>query len=223
MARLPVVGSGVIESLKWLALGLMFVEHWMRYVVGETPEWIFRTGRVVFPLFVFSFALALRRQPCPKLLKVIFRMFAWAIAAQAALQLVDAPDGQLNVLFTFGLGLTAAYGLGCIRPSFGLAIALCAIGVGAHWCEFGIAGVVFVAGAIALARAEDPPAIAWLAVAGLLAVLAIPNGNHYALAAVPVALLVWRLGIGPPRIRGAFYWAYALQFPVYATARLMQP
>lgn len=221
MARLPVVGSGVIESLKWLALCLMFAEHWMRYVVGETPEWIFRTGRVVFPLFVFAFAMALRSQPCSKLLKVIVRMFAWAIVAQATLQLVDAPEGQLNVLFTFGLGLTAAYGLGCARPSFGLAIALCAIGVGAHWCEFGIVGVAFVAGAIALARAENPPVIAWLAVAALLAALAIPNGNHFALAAVPVALTVWRLGMGPPRVRGVFYWAYALQFPVFAVARLM--
>lgn len=179
MARLPVVGRGVIKSLKWLALGIMFVEHWMRYVVGDTPEWIFRTGRVVFPLFVFALALALRSQSCSKLLKVIVRMFAWAIVAQATLQLVDAPEGQLNVLFTF-------------------------------------------AGAIALARAGDPPAIVWLAVTGLLAALAIPNGNQYALAAVPVALLVWRLGIGPPRVRGAFYWAYALQFPVFAVARLAQ-
>jgi hypothetical protein len=62
--------------------------------------------------------------------------------------------------------------------------------------------------------------VAWLAVAGLLVTLAVPNGNHFALAAVPVALIVWRLGIRVPRVRGAFYWAYALQFPVFAGARM---
>lgn len=222
MVRLPVVGSGVIESLKWLALAVMLAEHWMRYVAGAVPEWLFRCGRIVFPLFVFSFSMALGSQPCSKLPKVMARMFAWAVVAQAALQFVDAPERQLHVLFTFGLGLGAAYGLGCSRPSLLVALALLGIGVAARWCEFGFVGVAFVAGTIALVRAQDPPAVAWLGVAGLLAALAIPNGNHFAWAAVPIAAIAWRLGAGPPRVRGAFYWAYALQFPVYAAARLTQ-
>jgi hypothetical protein len=82
-------------------------------------------------------------------------------------------------------------------------------------------GVAFVAATIVFARAADPPAAAWVVVAGLLAALAVPNGNHWAIAAVPVAWLVWRFGIRMPRIRGAFYWAYTLQFPVFAAARLM--
>jgi hypothetical protein len=125
------------------------------------------------------------------------------------------------VLFTFALGLAAAWGFESVRSPFLLALALCAIGIAGIWSEFGVVGVAFVAAALAIARAEDPPAAASVVVAGLLAALAITNGNHWALAAVPVAWLVWRLGIRMPRIRGAFYWAYALQFPVLAATRMV--
>ena len=211
--------SGMIESFKWLGLIAMVVEHWMRFVVGEVPDWVYQVGRIAFPLFVLSLALGLRRQPLPKFWAVTKRMLVWALIAQACLQLVPAPEGQLNVLFTFTLGLAAVYGLSRWRPSFLLAIALCAIGVVALWCEFGPIGVAFVATAVGVARADDPPRAAWVAVAGWLVALAVPNGNHFALAAVPVALLVWRLDVSVPRLRGAFYWIYALQFPAYAAVR----
>lgn len=209
----------MIETLKWLALLVMLAEHWMRYVVGELPTWVYDCGRVVFPLFVLSLALGLRSQPCEKLRAVLVRMVAWAVVAQVTIQFVDAPTGQLNVLFTFSLGLAAAYGLGCMTPSFGLALGLCAIGAVATQCEFGVAGVAFVTAAVAIARAKELPPAAYLVVLGTLVALAVPNGNHYALAAAPVAVLVWILRIRLPRLRGAFYWAYALQFPALAGAR----
>ena len=221
MSLFPGIGTGTIESYKWLALILMIGEHWMRYVVGSLPPWVYACGRVVFPLFVFSFALGLRALPLLKLRAVLVRMLAWAVVAQATLQFIDAPEGQLNVLFTFAFGLAAAWSFEAVRSPFLAALGLGAIAVAAIWCEFGPVGVGFVAATIVLARAADPPAAAWVVVAGLLTALAVPNGNHWALAAVPVAWLVWRLGIRMPRIRGAFYWAYALQFPVFAAARLM--
>jgi hypothetical protein len=46
----------------------------------------------------------------------------------------------------------------------------------------------------------------------------VPNGNHWALAAVPVAVLLAVLPVRLPRVRGIFYRLYALQFPVYAVA-----
>jgi hypothetical protein len=221
VTRFPGIGSGTIESLKWLALILMVGEHWMRHVVGSLPPWIYAGGRLVFPLFVFSLALGLRSLPLPRIRMVTVRMFAWAIVAQATLQFVDAPERQLNVLFTFAIGLATVLGFETLRSPFLLALGLGAVAVAAIRCEFGPVGVAFASATIAVARAEDPPTAAWFVVAGLLAALAVPNGNHWALAAVPVAWLVWRLGIRVPRIRGAFYWAYALQFPAFAAARLV--
>jgi hypothetical protein len=221
VTRFPGIGSGTIETLKWLALILMVGEHWMRHVVGSLPPWVYACGRLVFPLFVFSLALGLRSLPLHKLRSVTLRMFAWAIVAQATLQFVDAPERQLNVLFTFAFGLAIVFGFESLRSPFVQALGLGAVAVAAIWCEFGPVGVAFVAATIVFARAADPPAAAWVVVAGLLAALAVPNGNHWAIAAVPVAWLVWRFGIRMPRIRGAFYWAYTLQFPVFAAARLM--
>jgi len=213
--------SALIEPLKWLALLLMLAEHWMRYAVGDLPAWLFACGRVAFPLFVFAVALGLRDKPCTKLVHVLFRMLVWAAVAQATIQLVDAPENRLNVLFTFAFGLAAAHAVGCIGSPLLVAIMLAAIGTVSLWCEFGLVGVAFVAGCTTIARAGDRPLAAWIAVLALLALLAIPNGNHFALAAVPVAYAVAWLPLRVPRLRGAFYWAYALQFPVYAAARAL--
>ena len=199
----------------------MLTEHWMRYVAEDLPPWLFACGRLAFPLFAVALSLGLRGQSCSKLLRVLVRMLAWAVVAQVTIQFVDAPEDRLNVLFTFALGLAAAYGVGCNSSPLLVAILLAAIGVISLWCEFGLVGVAFVAACVALARASDRTLAAWMAVLALLALLAIPNGNHYALAAVPITLLVAMLPLQVPRLRGAFYWAYALQFPVYAGARLL--
>jgi hypothetical protein len=209
----------LIELLKWVALLAMLAEHWMRYVAGELPPWLFALGRLAFPLFVFALALGLRGQPLPKLAAVMLRLFLWGVAAQATLLLVDAPRQQLNVLFTFASGAAAAHALASNRSPFVVAIALCTIGAVSLRCEFGLAGVAFVAGCVTLARAKDRPLVAWFVVAGLLAALARPNGNHWALAAAPVALGLAMLPIRIPRVRGIFYRVYALQFPIYAIAK----
>jgi hypothetical protein len=214
-------GARLIEPLKWLALVIMLAEHAMRYVAGELPPWLYAAGRVAFPLFAFALALGLRVHPCERLGKIIARMLVWAAIAQATIQFVDVPDDRLNVLFTFALGVAAAYAIGCMRQLGLAAVALGVIGIVSWWCEFGPAGVAFVAGSVTLARAGERPIVAWVAVLALLALLAIPNGNHCALAAVPVVFLVASVPVRLPRLRGAFYWAYALQFPVYAGARAL--
>lgn len=220
LARHYGIDSGTIELLKWLGLTAMLAEHWMRYVTGAWPQWLYLAGRTAFPLFVIALALGLSGQPWSSVRNVLIKTFIWALIAQVALQLVDASPTRLNVLFTFSLGLAATYGFVHVRSTFLLAIALFAIGAASLWCEFGPLGVAFIAGAVALARVEDPPAAAWISVAALLAGLAVPNGNHFGLAAVAIAFVVWRLGIKVPRLRGVFYWAYALQFPLFAAARV---
>ena len=197
----------------------MLVEHWMRYVVGDLPDWAYAVGRLAFPLFVFALALGASRLPRSKLAAIILRMLAWAIVAQAALLLVDAPERQANILFTFALGLAAVWLVEGEWPLLLQAVALAAIGVSGHWCEFGVVGVAFVAVTVRVARAGEAPPTAWLAVAFMLFALALPNHNHFALLAAPLAVLVGVSGIRVPRIRRAFYVLYALQFPVFAVIR----
>ncbi len=210
--------TGRLEAIKWLGLAVMVAEHWYRYVVGQLPQWLYQCGRLAFPLFVIALACGLRHQARDRLASTVMRVLAWAIAAQALLQLVDAPAGRLNVLFTFTAGLALVVVFERAASTFLRALAMAAAGAIGMWCEFGPFGVGLVAAAVALGRAEQPPAVAWIGVLGLLAALAVPNGNAIALAAVPVASAVWLLGLRIPRVRGVFHWAYALQFPVYAAA-----
>jgi hypothetical protein len=197
----------------------MLVEHWMRYAVGQLPDWAYAIGRLAFPLFVFAFALGASALPRAKLPAMLSRMVAWATAAQAALLSVDAPTGQVNVLFTFSLGIAVVWLLEGDWPLLLQAVLLAVIGVAASWCEFGVVGVAFIAVTVAVARAGEAPAAAWLAVAVMLAALALPNRNHFALLAMPIACLAGQSRIRIPRCRRAFYWIYALQFPVFATVR----
>ena len=199
--RVAGIGSGTIESLKWLGLIVMVAEHWMRYVVGELPLWMYRCGRLALPLFVFALALGLRSLPGTRMPAVTLRMFAWALVAQASLQLVEAPEGQLNVLFTLGLGVAIVLVFERIRSPLVRALALCAAAVTSLWCEFGPIGTAFVAGTVGLARSRNPPPAAWAAAAALLVALALPNRSHFALAAVPAALLVWQRVITPDELR----------------------
>lgn len=215
------IPTGRIEALKWVGLVLMLAEHGMRYVVGDLPPWLYQCGRLAFPLFVFSLALGLHRQVPARLRPVLLRMFGWALVAQAAMWFVEDPPGRLNVLFTFAMGLTAAGCVQRVRSQMLLSLALLAIAVVANWCEFGPVGVAFVGGAVLLAQADDPPVAAWVAVGGLLTALALPNDSHFALAAVPIAVLILLAGPELPRVRGAFYRLYVLQFPVFALARLV--
>ncbi len=210
--------TGRLEAIKWLGLVVMVVEHWYRYVVGELPHWLYLCGRLAFPLFVIALALGLRQQARDRLASTVLRALAWAIAAQALLQLVDAPAGRLNVLFTFTVGIALVVAFERVASTFVRALAMAAAGAISLSCEFGPFGVAFVAAAVGLFRANEPPAAAWFGVLALLAALAVPNGNAIALAAIPVALVVWLSGVRVPRLRGVFHWAYALQFPVYAAA-----
>jgi hypothetical protein len=212
-------GREAIEPLKWLGVSAMLLEHWMRYAVGHLPDWAYAAGRLAFPLFVFALALATRDLPSARLPAIILRMLAWAIVAQLALLTVDAPAGQANILATFALGMTAAWLLESGLPLLLQAVALAAIGTAALWCEFGVVGVAFVAVTVKVARAGEAPLAAWLAVVVMLFALALPNRNHFALAAAPLAYAVGRSGIRVPRLRRAFYWIYVLQFPVFAAAR----
>lgn len=215
--------AGRLEALKWTGLGVMLAEHWHRYVVGELPHWLYLCGRLAFPLFVIALAFGLRRQPRDRLGVTVLRAFAWALAAQVLLQLVDAPPGRLNVLFTFTLGLSVVASFERLQSQLLRALVLGAAGAISLRCEFGPFGVAFVAAAVALGRAESPPLVAWLAVLASLAALAVPNGNAVALAAIPVAYLLWWSRLRVPRLRGVFHWAYALQFPVYAAAGQLLP
>ena len=55
------VADGTLETLKWLALLLMVVDHTNKYLLHEASYTLFNCGRVAMPLFVFVLAYNLAR------------------------------------------------------------------------------------------------------------------------------------------------------------------
>lgn len=213
------VESGHLEAVKWLAVLLMLQEHAFRYALDAVPVWSYLLGRLVFPLFVFAFAYGLAAAPWAKIRSILVRMFAWAAVAQLACLLVELPEPRLNVLFTFAFGLLAVHAIACGGSFWRSAALLGPVLLLGQACEFGLIGVGFVFSVVWLSRAEWRSRPGWLLAGFFLLALAIPNGSSFALLAVPVLWLLIRADYRMPRIRGAFYWLYAGQFPVFAAIR----
>ena len=54
-ARRPLVlPAGSVETLKWLALVLMVLDHVNTYLLGGSVPWMFAAGRTVMPIFTAS-------------------------------------------------------------------------------------------------------------------------------------------------------------------------
>lgn len=203
---IPLAG---VEALKWVGLLAMLQEHVFRYALGHYPFASYVVGRMAFPLFAFALvkAASLYDEKFPQLLA---RLLLWGAISAAARVFVLEPL-PLNIMFTFALGLVAAR---CISQGVGgVFIALCAIAAGSV-CEYGAAGVLFVA----ITRVYFERGALWCL---LLAVAALCLANHGWIPALAFVLapIVAHLGTGIPRVRGVFYWIYAGQWPVIAGLR----
>src|SRR3954462_15638704 len=54
--------NGQLETVKWLALGSMFIDHIGRHLLGWPQEsWVFAAGRLAFPCFAFVLGANLAR------------------------------------------------------------------------------------------------------------------------------------------------------------------
>lgn len=204
-----------LELLKLVGAALMVYEHVWRYVVGSFPAHVQLLGRIVFPAFVLALALGMRFARQETVLGTCRRMALWGVVAGIGSMVVrDTPS---NVLFTFALGtLLHAALFGFLRVRW-IAIALCILL--SFGCEGGPWWVMAVAAALTCARTNRA---ALRAVSGALAVLGICVGQYYVQAAafgVAAALLLLLVPTAVPRVRRAFYWVYAGQWPLIAALR----
>lgn len=105
----PVLGSGSIEYLKWMAALFMLLDHLNAIIFSGGLTWMNGMGRMAFPLFAFVFALNLARYDSlwdkwvanswKLLLAGVAAMPAFIFMRETALQY----DGwfPLNIMFTF--------------------------------------------------------------------------------------------------------------------------
>lgn len=199
------VSDGSLESLKWLAAFVMVADHINKFVLSNRYSVIFDAGRVVMPIFVFVFAYNLTRlNHIPN--KIYWRLFAFGVAACVPLFLMQPVNNwfPLNIMFTL---LAGAFIIMCINSAgayYFLAVVIFCI-VGAlveYWwpCLGLIIGVYYIV--------KKKSLLAATLTAISLYYLQRVNGNHWALASIPVILLVCSFKFELKRIRWFFYAFY---------------
>lgn len=196
-----------IESLKWVAVVAMLIEHYYRYVVGAPPDWAFSLGRIVLPLFALSLGagLAAAADETAALRRVVARLGIWfALVTVVSLPVRDALP--LNVLGTLALGLLFREAL--LQRAW---IPLLAILVASVPFEFGPAGVLCVALLVDGAAGRGR----WMELCAGFGCAVLASMSFAPLLAVLVIALVQGFDLRLPRVRHAFYWVYALQFPAF--------
>lgn len=209
--------AGGLEAVKWLAFGLMVLDHWTIFIMGERPGWAYLLGRLVFPLFAMALAHGLARSGSLGVESTARRMLVWAMIAQVPFSFL-VPGAVLNVLFTFWAGLVIYGAFMFPRWNAWRVVVVGASVLFAGWYEFGPVGVALVVAAVGQARAQEHrkwwAAGFWIALTLLYGV----NGSPWAMLA---PLVFWGVvkWAELPRVKHAFYWLYPAQWVGLIVAR----
>lgn len=210
-ARNRLVTDGTLEGLKWLALVLMTGDHVNKDLFKATLPFLFEAGRLALPLFVFVLACNLARPGALErgvYQRTMLRLAIFgALAAVPAMALGGLVAGwwPLNVLFTL-LVLTATLYLVERGTLASHAAAVGVFLIGGSSVEFWWPALAF--GLAVWWYCKRPTWVALALATASLAALAVINGNHWALATLPLLLLATRLDLNLPRVRWVFYVFY---------------
>lgn len=136
-----------LDLIKWLALGLMLVDH-LRHV-WPSLYFLYAPGRLAFPFFCLAIAAnALRSAQHPFAWRYLGWLLAFALLSEWPYRVLLPGAQSLNVMPTLLLGLLIASGLGQpwgTRRWVALA-ALLVAGLAHPWLMFGMAGALLPAG-----------------------------------------------------------------------------
>lgn len=205
--RAPQLSSGSVETLKWLGLALMVVDHINKYLYQGHVPWMFDAGRVVMPIFGIVLAWNLARGNEATAWRAVRRMLV--VAALASPAFMDMQEGRwwpLNILFTLATG-AAVIALLQRGPKGVMLATVLAVPAGVV-VEFFWPAIGATVAAWYWWRAPSwRPALAWTFCMALLVPI---NGNAWAFAALPIVLIASRLDFAVPRFRWIFYAAYPL-------------
>lgn len=209
--RLLVMSDGTLEGLKWLALVLMTLDHINKDLFKASLPGLFEVGRLAMPLFVFVLAYNLARPTAfarGVYVRTMSRLAVFGlVAAVPAMALGGLIGGwwPLNILFTL-LAITATLYLIELGTTASYVAATCVFVLGGSSVEFWWPAMSF--GLAVWWYCKRSSLVAAMLAGGSLAALVVINGNHWALATLPLLFVASHLNLRLPRVRWFFYAYY---------------
>ncbi|MGB7815565.1 MAG: TraX family protein [Methylotenera sp.] len=218
------LSSGAIETIKWLALLAMTLDHTNKILFQTKFAWMYNLGRLAMPLFGFVLAYNLAKPDAYKnhvYRRVVTHTFIIGLAAtpfyKAAFH--HAGLGALNIMFTLGLSTWIICLIDKSRHSHSAdsiiinrALALALFILGSLFVEGQIIAVGYVLAAWTYCKMQKVWALLiWvLGTAGL----GLINGNAWAIAVIPIILLISKINFKLPRLKWVFYAYYPLHLAI---------
>jgi hypothetical protein len=205
------LADGTVEAIKWLALGLMTVDHINKYLLHDAYAALFDLGRLTLPLFGFVLAYNLARPGALEngvYLRVLKRLALFgAIATVPFIALGGLGWGwwPLNILLMLAVATGCIYLLdqGGTRR---IVLAILLFIVGGALVEFWWPAVALCLAAWAYCKSPSWSALVmWIA---STAALYLINHNFWALAAFPLIFAAPHLRLQIPRMKAVFYVYY---------------
>ena len=219
--------NGQVETLKWLGMASMVLDHVGRLLLGFGEQsWVYAGGRMAFPLFALALALNLARDgdPAARALRTARRLALWCALSVVPSVWARGDPWLVNVLGTLALGALVCWAFESDRgtaPRVAVTLAAC---TAAATVEFDLPGMLMVAGFHLWLRHRH------LHLAVFAAVLLVLTGWLNAVfggwpaflgtvALVPLAALVRALPLPVPRVQWLFYAFYPAHLAVIGVLR----
>lgn len=218
------LSSGASETIKWLALIAMTLDHANKILFNVQFAWMYALGRLAMPLFGYVLAYNLAKSDALKsnaYRRVMMRMFITGLAAtpfyKAAFHHVCL--GSLNIMFTLGLATCILFLIDKSMQSNNAdsviitrALVVALFILGSLFVEGQTIAVGYVLAAWAYCKTQN----VWTFLIWLLSTvgLSLINGNHWAVAVIPIIFITSKVHVKLPRLKWLFYAYYPLHLAI---------
>lgn len=218
------LSSGASETIKWLALIAMTLDHANKILFNAQFAWMYALGRLAMPLFGYVLAYNLAKFDALKshaYRRVMMRMFITGLAAtpfyKAAFHHMGL--GSLNIMFTLGLATCILFLIDKSMQSNNAdsviitrALVLALFILGSLFVEGQMIAVGYVLAAWACCKTQN----GWAFLIWLLSTVgfSLINGNYWAVAVIPIIFITSKVNVKLPRLKWVFYAYYPLHLAI---------
>lgn len=225
----PEMSTGAIETIKWLAIIFMFLDHINRAFFDI--DWMYNLGRIAFPLFALMFAYNMARLDSKDHgthVRAIKRLVLFGAIAQLPYLFVTGnlpyteespmpPLLPLNVLFLFAVAAGIFYTLDLslfankLKKLGATSLAILIFILFGSLVEFFYIGLAICI--VAFHYFRTPNLIKGSLIFFLVSLLVLVNENNYALLALPIFILVSHLKLS--WVSRSKWWVFYGFYPVH--------